>query len=407
MNQDTVVNLATQAMSLALKIAGPMLLVGLVIGLLVSVFQAVTQIQEQSLSLIPKIVGVGVLIVRARPVDARPARRLRDRTLYTSIPSLIGEPLTLSHVIATLGGQRAHRLLPRARARHAAVRARAAVLVEDDSRRTCAASSRSAISIGLTADRAARPAHPERPARARRARGRGDARRARLRVRDSASLMGAVESAGSVIDVLSGFSFGALIDPINGNQERPSSRASTRWSGTLIFLVIGGDAWTLRGLARTFHAGAADRAHRSSASLVGGAEQVVQHDLHRRARGRRAGGRRAADHRRRLRRRLARRAAAERVRGRLPAQGRRRRCWWSAPRCRSLAGWISNQMSRERRRPPSARCTWPERMADRDDRTEKATPKHRKRAREKGQVARSTDLSGAVVARRRTVRARA
>ncbi|MGN6869975.1 MAG: flagellar biosynthetic protein FliQ, partial [Solirubrobacteraceae bacterium] len=42
MNQDTVVNLATQAMMLALKIAGPVLLLGLIIGLLVSIFQAVT-----------------------------------------------------------------------------------------------------------------------------------------------------------------------------------------------------------------------------------------------------------------------------------------------------------------------------------------------------------------------------
>jgi flagellar biosynthetic protein FliQ len=52
MNQDTVVNLATQAMMLALKIAGPILLLGLIIGLLVSIFQAVTSIQEQSLSFI-------------------------------------------------------------------------------------------------------------------------------------------------------------------------------------------------------------------------------------------------------------------------------------------------------------------------------------------------------------------
>jgi len=38
MNQDTVVNLATQAMTLALEVAGPMLLVGLVVGLVVSLF---------------------------------------------------------------------------------------------------------------------------------------------------------------------------------------------------------------------------------------------------------------------------------------------------------------------------------------------------------------------------------
>ena len=67
MNQDTVVNLATQAMGLALKVAGPLLLAALVVGVIVSVFQAVTQIQEQSLSLMPKIVAVAVVIVVLGP----------------------------------------------------------------------------------------------------------------------------------------------------------------------------------------------------------------------------------------------------------------------------------------------------------------------------------------------------
>jgi flagellar biosynthesis protein FliQ len=83
MNQDTVVNLAAQAMSLALKIAGPLLLVGLVIGIVVSIFQAVTQIQEQSLSLIPKIAGVAVVIVLGQLVSYTSA-------LYTAIPSMVG-----------------------------------------------------------------------------------------------------------------------------------------------------------------------------------------------------------------------------------------------------------------------------------------------------------------------------
>jgi flagellar biosynthetic protein FliQ len=88
-NQDTVVNLASQAMSLALKIAGPILLVGLVVGLVVSVFQAVTQIQEQSLSLIPKIVGVAVVIMVLGPWMLG---QLVSYTaaLYTSIPSMVG-----------------------------------------------------------------------------------------------------------------------------------------------------------------------------------------------------------------------------------------------------------------------------------------------------------------------------
>ena len=89
MNQDTVVNLATQAMTLALKVAGPLLLVGLVIGMIVSIFQAVTQIQEQSLSFIPKIVGVAVLIVVLGPwmLDQMVTYA---QNLYTSIPQLVG-----------------------------------------------------------------------------------------------------------------------------------------------------------------------------------------------------------------------------------------------------------------------------------------------------------------------------
>ena len=89
MNQDMVVNLATQAMTLAFEVAGPILLVGLVIGLAVSLFQAVTQIQEQSLSFIPKIVGLAVLIVILGPW-------MMDKlvnyvtNLYLALPSLVG-----------------------------------------------------------------------------------------------------------------------------------------------------------------------------------------------------------------------------------------------------------------------------------------------------------------------------
>jgi flagellar biosynthesis protein FliQ len=88
MNQDTVVSLATSAMTLAIEIAGPLLLVGLVIGLVVSVFQAVTQIQEQSLSFIPKIVGLAVLIVILGPWMLGQLVNYAQN-LYTSIPQLI------------------------------------------------------------------------------------------------------------------------------------------------------------------------------------------------------------------------------------------------------------------------------------------------------------------------------
>jgi flagellar biosynthetic protein FliQ len=89
MNQDTVINLATQAMMLALKVAGPVLLLGLIIGLLVSIFQAVTSIQEQSLSFIPKIIGVAVLIVVLGPWMLGQLVSYAQN-LFLSIPSLIG-----------------------------------------------------------------------------------------------------------------------------------------------------------------------------------------------------------------------------------------------------------------------------------------------------------------------------
>jgi len=88
-NQDTVINIATQAMMLALKIAGPVLLLGLIIGLLVSIFQAVTSIQEQSLSFIPKIIGVAVLIVVLGPWMLNQLVSYAQN-LYLSIPSLVG-----------------------------------------------------------------------------------------------------------------------------------------------------------------------------------------------------------------------------------------------------------------------------------------------------------------------------
>jgi flagellar biosynthetic protein FliQ len=89
MNQDTAVNLATQAMTLAMEVGGPLLLVGLGVGLIVSLFQAVTQIQEQTLSFIPKIIGVAVVIVVLGPWMLNQLVSY-TQNLYLSIPSLSG-----------------------------------------------------------------------------------------------------------------------------------------------------------------------------------------------------------------------------------------------------------------------------------------------------------------------------
>ncbi len=58
MTQEFVVGLARQAIELTLMISLPLLGLGLVVGLLVSIFQAVTQIQEMTLTFVPKIVAV-------------------------------------------------------------------------------------------------------------------------------------------------------------------------------------------------------------------------------------------------------------------------------------------------------------------------------------------------------------
>jgi flagellar biosynthetic protein FliQ len=88
--RDTVVSLAVDAMTLALKIGLPILLAGLVVGLVVSVFQAVTQIQEQTLTFIPKILVTAAVVVIAGPwmLDQLVAYA---QDLYGAIPRLIGE----------------------------------------------------------------------------------------------------------------------------------------------------------------------------------------------------------------------------------------------------------------------------------------------------------------------------
>jgi flagellar biosynthesis protein FliQ len=89
MSQDTVVHLGSQAMDLAFKVAGPLLLVAMLVGLAVSIFQAVTQIQEQSLTLIPKIGAIAVVSVVLGPwmLDQLVTYTVN---LYTSIPTLVG-----------------------------------------------------------------------------------------------------------------------------------------------------------------------------------------------------------------------------------------------------------------------------------------------------------------------------
>ncbi|AEG72097.1 MULTISPECIES: flagellar biosynthesis protein FliQ [Ralstonia solanacearum species complex] len=67
MTPEYVLNMARQAMQVAMMIGAPMLLVSLVVGLLVAVFQAATQLNEQTLSFIPKLLAVAATMVLAGP----------------------------------------------------------------------------------------------------------------------------------------------------------------------------------------------------------------------------------------------------------------------------------------------------------------------------------------------------
>ena len=89
MNQDVVISLSMDAMQLALKVGLPLMLVGLVVGLLVSIFQAVTQIQEMTLTFIPKILALGVVMVVGGPWMLGELLTYTEN-LYRGIPGLVG-----------------------------------------------------------------------------------------------------------------------------------------------------------------------------------------------------------------------------------------------------------------------------------------------------------------------------
>lgn len=67
MTEDIVLRLAQEAMKTTAFVAAPILISTLVIGLVVSIFQALTQINESSLSFIPKMLVVGIVLVLAGP----------------------------------------------------------------------------------------------------------------------------------------------------------------------------------------------------------------------------------------------------------------------------------------------------------------------------------------------------
>ncbi|GAA1258481.1 flagellar biosynthesis protein FliQ [Oryzihumus leptocrescens] len=88
MTDTAVVHLAVQSMIIAMKLAAPILIVSLAIGFGISLMQSVTQIQEVTLSFVPKLLGVAIVILLSghwmlsEVVDF-------TRQLFDSLPQLL------------------------------------------------------------------------------------------------------------------------------------------------------------------------------------------------------------------------------------------------------------------------------------------------------------------------------
>ena len=89
MSGDVVVQLAQQELMVVLLVSAPMLGLGLTVGLMVSVFQATTSIQEQTLAFIPKIIAVFVAILIFGPWMLRIMVEFVS-SIFTNVPLYIG-----------------------------------------------------------------------------------------------------------------------------------------------------------------------------------------------------------------------------------------------------------------------------------------------------------------------------
>ncbi|MDB5904830.1 MAG: fliQ [Betaproteobacteria bacterium] len=89
MNSTAVIAMVREALELTLLISAPLLLTALAVGLVISVFQAATQINEQTLSFIPKLVGVFVATVVSGPWILQMLIDYTQR-LFAGIPGMVG-----------------------------------------------------------------------------------------------------------------------------------------------------------------------------------------------------------------------------------------------------------------------------------------------------------------------------
>lgn len=88
MSPETVMSIGSRALEITLLLAAPMLLVALVTGLIIGAFQAATQINEQTLSFIPKLLALALTMVVAGPWMLKVLLSYTHE-LFESIPNLI------------------------------------------------------------------------------------------------------------------------------------------------------------------------------------------------------------------------------------------------------------------------------------------------------------------------------
>ena len=89
MTPEQIVGVGKEALFVAIQIAGPILLIGLVLGLAISIFQAVTQIQEMTLTFVPKLAALVVIVLLAGKSIAAVMINYTTHVIQT-LPEMIG-----------------------------------------------------------------------------------------------------------------------------------------------------------------------------------------------------------------------------------------------------------------------------------------------------------------------------
>lgn len=90
MSPDNVIDIGREALTITVMLAAPMLLAALVTGLIVGLFQAATQIQEQTLSFIPKLLSMVIVLVATGPWLLQVILDYTSQLILEVVPRVVG-----------------------------------------------------------------------------------------------------------------------------------------------------------------------------------------------------------------------------------------------------------------------------------------------------------------------------